>query len=196
MMMKQTMTNLTIKNSEDNLPDFVHIFQVENFQKQKPKLLQSISDMIITNDINLNEKGYYYDFNLPRAPRTYLELFIESIQPSVNQIEEMYGLNCNSLGSPWFQQYEQGSDFGWHQHGGHFALILYVELPEMTESTEFLNYGQFDVREGDIIFFPTFLVHRSPEIISNQRKTIIATNLGFEVDRDLIQIHGKEHFRH
>ena len=77
MTMKQTMTNLTIKNSEDNLPDFVHIFQVENFQKQKPKLLQSISDMIITNDINLNEKGYYYDFNLPRAPRTYLELFID-----------------------------------------------------------------------------------------------------------------------
>ena len=66
----------------------------------------------------------------------------------------------------------------------------------MTESTEFLNYGQFDVREGDIIFFPTFLVHRSPEIISNQRKTIIATNLGFEVDRDLIQLNGKEHFRH
>ena len=196
MMMKQTMTNLTIKNSEDNLPDFVHIFQVENFQKQKPKLLQSISDMIITNDINLNEKGYYYDYNLPRAPRTYLELFIESIQPSVNQIEELYGLNCNSLGNPWFQQYEQGSDFGWHQHGSHFAIILYVELPEMTESTEFLNYGQFNVREGDIIFFPTFLVHRSPEIISNQRKTIIATNLGFEVDRDLIQLHGEEHFRH
>ena len=109
MMMKQTMTNLTIKNSEDSLPDFVHVFQVENFEQKKPKLLQSISDMIITNDIHLNEKGYYYDFNLPRAPRTYLELFVESIKPSVNQIEEIYGLNCNSLGSPWFQQYEQGS---------------------------------------------------------------------------------------
>lgn len=189
--------NLTTRNSEDNLPDFVHIFQVENFQEYKPKLLQLVSDMIITNDIQLNEKGYYYDFNIPKAPRTYLDLFAECIKPSIKQVEEKYGLEVKSfIGNPWFQQYEQGSDFGWHQHGGHWAVVFYVELPEMTESTEFLNYGQFNVKEGDVIFFPTFLVHRSPKIISNQRKTIIATNIDFEVDRNMIEIYGKEYFRH
>ena len=190
------MKNLTTRNSEDRLPAFVHTFKVDNFQEYKPKLLQSISDMIITNDIHLNEKGYYYDFNIPKTPRTYLDLFVECIKPSIKQVEEKYGLSCNSLGNPWFQQYEQGSDFGWHQHGGHWAVVFYVELPEMTESTEFLNYGQFNVEEGDLIFFPTFLVHRSPEIKSNLRKTIIATNLGFEVDRSMIEIYGKEHFRY
>ena len=75
-------------------------------------------------------------------------------------------------------------------------MVYYVELPEMSESTEFLNYGQFNVKEGDIIFFPSFLVHRSPKIISNQRKTIIATNFEFWVDRDLIEKYGEEHFRH
>lgn len=188
--------NLTIRNSEDNLPDFVHIFQVDNFQEYKPKLLQLVSDTIITNDIKLNEKGYYYDFNIPKAPRVYKDLFLKCLQPCVEKIQERYALSNISYGIPWFQQYEQGSDFGWHQHSGHWAVVFYVELPEMTESTEFLNYGQFDVKEGDVIFFPTFLIHRSPEIKSSLRKTIIATNISGAVDRNLIELYGHEHFRH
>lgn len=194
--MNMTTKSLITRNSEDRLPAFIDIFKVENFQEHKPKLLQLISDMIITNDIHLNEKGYYYDFNLPDVPRTYYKLFRDLIKPSVYKLEDKYGLELTNYGNPWFQQYEQGSDFGWHQHNSHFALVFYVELPEMTESTEFLNFGQFNVEEGDIIVFPTFLVHRSPKIVSDQRKTIIATNLEFMVDRKMIELHGKEYFRY
>ena len=74
-------------------------------------------------------------------------------------------------------------------------MVYYVELPEMSEATEFLNFGQVDIKEGDVIFFPTFLCHRSPHIKSNQRKTIIATNLKFSVDREIIEDYGIEHFR-
>jgi len=66
----------------------------------------------------------------------------------------------------------------------------------MIEATEFLNYGKFDVKEGDILFFPTFLVHRSPIIKSNLRKTIISSNISFEVDRKLIGELREESFRH
>lgn len=195
MMMSMIMTNSTISNYKAN-PDHIHIFKVEQHDQYKSLLLKSIEQMVADNNIQLNEKGYLYDFNIPKAERTYQKLMEGIIHTYVPELEDLYGLKLSGIAPLWFQQYFQNSDFGWHQHGGHWAVVYYVELPEMSESTEFLNYGQFNVKEGDIIFFPTFLVHRSPIIKSNQRKTIIATNIDFEVDRDLIKEYGEQYFKH
>jgi hypothetical protein len=195
MMMSMIMTNSTISNFKAE-PDHVHIFKVEQHDQYKPLLLNSIDQMVADNNIQLNEKGYLYDFNIPTAPRTYESLVRSLLCPYMDELSESYGLRIQKLNTWWFQQYLQNSDFGWHQHDGHWACVYYLELPEMTESTEFLHYGQFNVKEGDVIFFPTFLVHRSPIIRSNQRKTIIATNLHFEVDREMIERYGEQSFKH
>ena len=189
------MTNSTISNYKDK-PDHIHVFKVEQHDLYKPLLLKSIEQMVTDNNIELNEKGYLYDFNIPEAERTYEKLMKGIINTYIPEIEDFYGLTLKKISNLWFQQYFQNSDFGWHSHGGHWALVYYVELPEMSESTEFLNYGHFDVKEGDMILFPTFLVHQSPIIKSDQRKTIIATNLTFQVDRELIEEYGEEYFRH
>lgn len=188
--------NSIISNYKDSLPNHIHIFHVEEHNHYKPLLLNSLEKMKADNNIQLNEKGYYYDFNIPKTPRTYDKLMNNLLLPFIENIEELYGLKYSPPSQFWFQQYLQSSDFGWHQHSGHWAMVYYLELPEMSESTEFLNYGQLDVKEGDIIFFPTFLVHRSPVIKSNLRKTIIATNCNFLVDRELIQQYGEQHFKH
>jgi hypothetical protein len=36
-----------------------------------------------------------------------------------------------------------------------------------------------DVKEGDIIIFPSYVIHRAPIIDNNIRKTIISCNLDF-----------------
>lgn len=198
MMMSMIMTNSTTSNFRAE-PDHIHIFKVEQHDQYKPLLLSSINQMVADNNIQLNEKGYLYDFDIPNVPRTYESLVKSLLQPYIVELKEMYGLRTLSTLKPyawWFQQYFQNSDFGWHQHNGHWACVYYLELPEMSEATEFLNYGQFNVKEGDVIFFPTFLVHRSPIIKSNQRKTIIATNVEFIVDREMIQQYGEESFKH
>ena len=195
-MTNMTMTSSTTSNYTDKLPDHIHIFSVEDHDYWKPKLLESIERMKEINNIQLNEKGYYYDYNISKAERTYKQLMDNVVLPYVYELEEMYGIALEKIMTYWFQQYFQGSDFGWHQHNGHWAMVYYVELPEMCESTEFLNYGQFNVKEGDIIFFPTFLIHRSPKIISNQRKTIIATNMDFQVNRKMIKKYGEEYFKY
>ncbi len=177
-------------------PDHVHIFNVVDHERIKPLLLESIEDMIKLNNIQLNDKGYYYDFNIPDAPRTYQQLMNHLLYPYISELEDMYGLQLERIQRFWFQQYLQSSDFGWHQHSGHWACVYYLELPEMSEATEFLNYGQFPVKEGDLIFFPTFLIHRSPMIKSNQRKTILATNIDFQVNRELITRYGEQYFKH
>lgn len=195
-MMNTTKMSSALSNSESNLPDHVHIYKVADHDYYKPLLLESLEQMITKNNIQPNEKGYYYDFNLPNAPRTYKKLMDNILYPYAADLGEEYGLKFAGFNhSYWFQQYMQGSDFGWHQHDGHWAVVYYLELPEISEGTEFLNYDIL-VEEGDIIFFPTFLVHRSPSITSNQRKTIIATNISLNVDRDMIKLYGQKSFKH
>ena len=200
------MKNLITNNSKDNLPDFVYIFSVDDHDDYwKPLLLESIDKMKEINNIQLNAEGYYYDFDIKQVPRTYAKLMDNIVLDPVSELEHMLGSYCRSktinkekgdrTNTYWFQQYRQGSSFGWHSHNSHWAMVYYVELPEMTEATEFLNFGTFDVKEGDIIFFPTFLNHRAPEIKSNLRKTIISTNFEFAVDREMIEDYGIEHFR-
>lgn len=199
MMTKTISKTLTTNNSKAKLPDHVHIFSVEDHDYWKPKLLSSIDQMKADNNIELNEAGYYYDYDILKAPRTYGNLMNNILLSPIEEIGYKYGLMESRYAKRpplWFQQYIQGSGFGWHQHDGHWAFIYYIELPEIKEATEFLNYGQFNVKEGDILFFPTFLNHRSPIIKSNLRKTIISTNINFEVDRELIGEFGEESFRH
>jgi hypothetical protein len=196
MMTNTIMKTSTTSNCKDNLPDHIHIFSVEDHDYWKPKLLESVEKMKEINNIQLNSSGYYYDFDIPKAKRTYKNLMDNILLPYATEIEEIYGLKVEITSTYWFQQYKQGSDFGWHTHNNHFAMVYYVELPEPKETTDFLNYGQFKLKEGDIIFFPTFLVHRSPEIKSNLRKTIISSNIHFTVDRKLIKQHGTEYFKH
>jgi len=196
MMMKTISKILTTNNSKAKLPDHVHIFSVEDHDYWKPKLLSSIDQMKADNNIGINKSGYYYDYDIPKEPRTYKTLIDNILLSPIEEIGDIYGLKLCHIYTQWFQQYLQGSDFGWHQHGGHWAIIYYIELPDIKESTEFLNYGQFDVKEGDILFFPTFLNHRSPVIKSNLRKTIVSTNIDFEVDRKLIGQLGEESFKH
>ena len=196
MMTSMTTMSSTTSNLTDKLPDHIHIFSVEDHDYWKPKLLDSIEKMKEINNIQLNDSGYYYDYNIPNAKRTYKKLVDNIILFPISELEEIYGVRLEKKPSQyWFQQYLQASSFGWHQHNGHFAFIYYVELPEMSECTEFLNYGHFNLKEGDIIFFPTFLIHQSPKIISNQQKTIISANVNFVVDRKMIEKYGKEYFR-
>jgi hypothetical protein len=191
------MTNSTISNSKAKLPDHIYIYDVANHETIKPLLLNQIEEMIRVNSIKPNNEGYLYDYNIPETPRTYADLYEQVVQPYAMDIGEEYGLKLNDSKKPkpWFQQYTQNTAFGWHEHGGHWACVYYVELPEMSEATEFLNYD-IPLKEGQIIFFPTFLVHRSPIIKSNTRKTIIATNVNFKVDREMIKTYGEESFKY
>tara|TARA_B100001250_G_C19764520_1_gene774075 strand:- start:346 stop:1074 length:729 start_codon:yes stop_codon:yes gene_type:complete len=78
----------------------------------------------------------------------------------------------------WFHQMDKGDYDNWHNH---FACqwigIYYIDLPE-GEQTELMDFEgnvfQPDVKEGDLLIFPSGYVHRSPPC--NNRKTIVAFN--------------------
>jgi uncharacterized RmlC-like cupin family protein len=71
-----------------------------------------------------------------------------------------------------------------------------VHLPEGSARTEWIDpvtkhVHTFDVREGDIITFPSWVIHRAPVNTAKETKTIISWNMDVSVkDHDAAGIYG------
>ncbi len=72
----------------------------------------------------------------------------------------------------WFQQYLKNGRHGWHIHGQNYTGVYYLEFPDGAPDTEFQT---METR----ISHPAFLLHRAPEVLNVERKTIISFNIDF-----------------
>ena len=113
--------------------------------------------------------------------RKWVKFFYPHLKKKLDEIFKKMGYSQYLLEALWFQQYEKESYHGWHVHGSNFTAVYYVELPEDSPGTELINTSlnkkiHIDVKEGDIIFFPSYVIHRGPPNMSNERKTIISFN--------------------
>lgn len=100
---------------------------------------------------------------------------------------------ANSLGyqnirfiNLWFQQYNQTGKHGWHIHGDNYTGVYYVKLSDKSAKTELINpFSQnekiiIDAKEGDVVIFPSYVIHRAPTQKEKTNKIIISFNINFE----------------
>jgi len=170
-------------------------------------LLQLINKA--TNKKIINKNQYYNDslktdwliaddFNRDWV-KNYKNYFFKQFEDFSNSLGYQ-GFNLTRI---WYQQYEHKQTHGWHIHSGNYTGAYYLKLPKDAPSTEFLYPDNLeksftiDVQEGDIIFFPAYFIHRSPESKSKSVKTIISWNINFENilefyihNRDKIDVYG------
>tara|TARA_Y100001937_G_C7097648_1_gene320899 strand:+ start:480 stop:1028 length:549 start_codon:yes stop_codon:yes gene_type:complete len=97
----------------------------------------------------------------------------------------------------WFHQMDKGDYDNWHNHFGcQWIGIYYIDLPE-GEETELMDFEgnifQPEVKEGDLLIFPSGYLHRSPPC--NDRKTIVAFNFSIasKYSRETIEKLMKTH---
>lgn len=159
------------------LPAFVFKFKIDNHKELNENLLSLIN--LIPHNPYENKKDStiaHTDWNLPKeVERKYGYLFFNKINPYLQELTS--NLNCNhcKVENYWFQQYEKGSSHNWHNHNNcHFAGVYFVECPN-NYGTVFKNF-EVDCTEGDLLIFPSFLIHTSKEIVEDIRKTVIAFN--------------------
>lgn len=148
-------------------------------------ILDQIQEMIDKYGIEPNAQGYYYDFDIPKYPRTYEDMFRKITQPVIDAINDKYYTTTMDLSRCWFQQYVEETAFGWHTHAkSHFAIVYYPELPN-GQGTQFRIDGLFheNLKEGDVLVFPAFLPHRSAPL-EHGRKTIISCNTNLDAFRE------------
>ena len=157
-----------------------------NHQELKFQLLDAIEnqqeiDHLVSEDHNISRCDWQTGRTNPN--RKWLELFrpylFEHLEKWVKQ-SHFHGFTINEI---WFQQYDNtGSYHGWHVHGSNYTFVYYLDFPDQSPKTEIINPATrekvvLDVGEGNIVGFPSMIIHRAPPNYGTSRKTIISWNM-------------------
>ena len=128
------------------------------------------------------------DWNTSRfdSERNWVKSLIPELSKHLQSTIKMLGYDKFMVREIWFQQYDTNAKHGWHSHGSNWTNVYYLELPDGSPKTQMLHpftkeVIEFDVKEGDILTFPSFVIHRAPVNLCNKRKTIISWNMDTEV---------------
>lgn len=130
------------------------------------------------------------DWNIDReVPRQWLEILRPHLTIELDSIYKELGYSKYDVKNIWFQQYATNGVHGWHVHVDcQWTNVYYVDMPDDCPQTEIINpYNQkeiikVDVKEGDILTFPSFVIHRAPVNKSNKTKTIISFNSDADIE--------------
>ena len=162
-----------------------------------------------------NNKTGYVDWEVPPIDsdpnQKYKTVFWEGAAPLIHKFSRDVAVRPESelnyqifVDIMWFHQMTKGDYDNWHNH---FACqwigIYYIDLPE-GEETELMNFDgevfKAKVEEGDLLIFPSGYLHRSPAILNDETKTIIAFNFSVaskysrQMIKRLTKTHPKNYF--
>lgn len=97
---------------------------------------------------------------------------------------EITGLNYrHNIMHMWYHQMHKSDYITWDNHQYcQWSGVYFIEVPDKKYITEFLDPHtqeviQPDATAGDMIIFPSWLLHRAPKMQTDQRKSIIAWNM-------------------
>jgi hypothetical protein len=156
------------------------INKIKNYKKINKELLNLINK--IDNPFKqLNDYISNTDWSLPKEyKRDYLNYFNKIISPYMFKIASKLHSKNWEIHNIWFQQYLKYSRHNWHVHEYcQFTNIYFVELPDKSLATEIFKHKKLNIKEGDLLTFPSYYYHRSPKNLLNKRKTIISFNSSF-----------------
>lgn len=177
--------------------DLVWSYNLKQHNDVKSKLLNFFELTEKRNEKNNLDLITYTDFrnNNHHTERPYFSTFLSVIDEFSKRFMQYYCVKDFTIINCWFQQYYKNDNHSWHNHSQtNISWVYYVELDDKHHGTEFydtINKEKFklDVKEGDIVVFPSFVPHRSPAIVTDDRKTIISCNVNLlDIDTNLINI--------
>ena len=121
--------------------------------------------------------------------RDWVKLVGPYLQRHFTEEVKKIGLSKVQIFDLWFQQYSRGDTHGWHVHGHNFTGVYYLEFSKDSPRTQIveptsLRIIDVDVKQGDVIIFPSMFIHRAPPSKSNNRKTIISFNFNADYVED------------
>lgn len=174
------------------LKSCIYKFKNKDHIKIKYKVLEEIS-----KDINSKElciKDGYIDDKISKldwhistvTDRPWVVEFYPSFSKIIDEFVSNTPYNYVDLNNLWYQQYKLHDRHGWHIHGNQFTGVYYLEFPKGSSQTMLLNSFDnsktfIDADEGDMIIFPSHIVHSGP-INGSERKTIISFNFSLGVN--------------
>jgi ectoine hydroxylase-related dioxygenase (phytanoyl-CoA dioxygenase family) len=168
--MKKTNINLSIYKQS-----------VKNYKEINKKFLEYFDEIPQEESYDKSYKVNKADFKKSQDfNRNYISHFFSEFSPYITNIAKELQCKKSTVSNLWFQQYQKKDYHPWHNHAkSNYTGIYFVELPEKL-GTEFLNITIDELNEGDLLIFPSSIMHRSPVNTTDKRKTIISFNMDYE----------------
>jgi hypothetical protein len=155
--------------------DFFYKVKIQEHDFIKEWFLSEYDDYI--KQLPMKPSRTDFQLNKKKNP-PYLNQWGIFAKPYIKEFCKNFGVEKYELQS-WFAQYDKDVEHQWHMHPGcHFGVVYYMELPYNENSTEFWK-KKFPANEGEMVFFPSWWIHRSTPNLYDKRKTVIAGNLTF-----------------
>ena len=171
-------------------------YEIENWDVNKQKILQALpkgnpehqapEDEGLITDFFVNAKEGNNE--LP----SYADVVIDIIKPYLADFTDQRRVEFTDM---WHQTYPLGTDHPVHNHGhSGWSAIIYVDFhPEIHRPTTFYspflnpwsgNVETFEppAKEGDMLLWPSTILHEAPRNRSKVPRTIISYNLRGKVD--------------
>ena len=173
--------------------------------KIKKILLNLINE---TNSENLKSIDNHYSdkinkldwFDKTNWERKWVKYIINDLINHFKKQIKKINLSDVIIDALWFQQYIKTDTHGWHVHGSNYTGVYYVEFDKKCPPTQLIdpttnNLIDIKVKEGDILIFPSFVIHRAPLIKEDVRKTIVSFNLTFDkINNNFLKKLIKKHY--
>lgn len=180
-------------------------FVIDDWSEKKSRLLKLIdfsADDVKEFDYFQQDYECDTDYYKYATSAPYIDEFVDILQTDLDKIvydyteilSDRYRGDCpfHSVDKwqLWSQRYVKGQFHGAHNHGlMNVSCVLYVEFDsEEHFPTTFYSpnpnpfYGTIDkiappINEGEILTFPSVLLHESPVSKSNKQRTIMSFNI-------------------
>ena len=174
----------------------IYHYKIEDWDRNKKRILDVIPPEMPEHR-DPEDLGLYSDYfvnakvgNSKLPP--YTDTVIDIIKP---YLMDMSGGEKLDLTDIWYQKYYKGINHSTHCHGAiGLSSVIYVEYnPEVHSPTRFFSpfrdvwsgdclTFEEQVEEGDMVIFPSSILHEAPANQSDVRRTIISYNLRGKVD--------------
>jgi hypothetical protein len=174
----------------------IETFSVPNWGEWKPKILSSLgggstlAKIDVSGRASLDDmKSDFFDNNNAKRLPTYYQTVREALRPILDEFQETYPIPVDII-NMWYQTTASGQMHGVHNHGPTgVSAVFYVNFdPKVHKPTTFISpfpsyiNGEVmdytpDVYEGDVIFFPSFLMHMQEPNKSSVPRTIVSFNI-------------------
>ena len=180
-------------------------FVIDDWSEKKSRLLKLIdfsADDVKEFDYFQQDYECDTDYYKYATSAPYIDEFVDILQTDLDKIvydyteilSDRYRGDCPFRSVDkwqlWSQRYVKGQFHGAHNHGlMNVSCVLYVEFDsEEHFPTTFYSpnpnpfYGTIDkiappINEGEILTFPSGLLHESPVSKSNRQRTIMSFNI-------------------
>jgi len=142
---------------------------------------------------NIKQYTDYYSDNINKLDwskcldleRDWVKLIKDDLQEHFDYCANQLGYKKTTIIAIWFQEYLKNGTHGWHSHGNNYTGVYYVNFNKDCAKTQLIDpFNQNKIinvkaNEGDIILFPSYVIHRSDIQKNDFKKTIISFNIEF-----------------